>query len=367
MNNPAQTQAAEARIATLRAKMQAKAMDALLITHLPTIRYLTGFAGSYATLFITHSKILFLTNDLYAEQIKTQLFPLKGMEKRISRDPLGQTARENLLENPKTLGFEQDKVSYAMALQLRKLFRPARLVQAAGMAQQVTIPKTSAEIELVATAAKITDEVFQSILPLIKPGVSEQELATEIAYQGRKRGAEKEAFDIIVVSGARSAMPHGRASEKKLENGDMITFDFGFYYQGFASDMTRTVALGNPGQEQKKVYELIRSCVEAANQAAKPGMTGKELDAIARDKIEQAGYGQYFQHSLGHGLGIEVHEAPAISHRNEKGIIPEYAIITIEPGIYLPGSFGVRIEDDICVQASGAVVLTHSPKELLIL
>lgn len=365
MDNKALIQGAEHRIQQIRMSLQKKGIDCLLINHLPTIRYLTNFSGSYATLCITSKKVLFLTNDLYAEQIQHQLFKVKGLTTYITRDPYSFIAKEGLLDDAKTIGFESDKMSYATTMQVRKLLAPIKLVKANGIAQEVTISKTPEEINLIRKAADITTDVFNHIITLVKPGITEADLATEIVYQGRKRGAEKESFDIIVVSGHRSAMPHGRATDKKLENGDMITFDFGFYVEGFASDMTRSVMVGKANKEQKEVYTLIADCVEAANAYAKPGISGKELDAIARDKIVAAGYGDYFQHSLGHGLGIEVHESPAISWRNEKGLIPENAVITIEPGIYLPGKFGVRIEDDIVVHKNGIELLTKATKELL--
>ncbi|MBI3258443.1 MAG: M24 family metallopeptidase [Ignavibacteriae bacterium] len=180
-------------------------------------------------------------------------------------------------------------------------------------------------------------------------------------------GAEKEAFDIIVVTGEHSAWVHGRATEQKIKSGDMITFDFGFYVDGFASDVTRTVAVGKVSDEQRKVYGIVQEAHRTAIASAKAGMTGKELDTVARDIITAAGYGDYFQHSLGHGLGILVHENPAISSRNDKGKIPIGAVITIEPGIYLPGKFGVRIEDDILITETGCEILSSGSSELLVL
>ncbi|MBK9247281.1 MAG: aminopeptidase P family protein [Ignavibacteria bacterium] len=357
---------AEHRLMTIRTDMKAKNIDALLVTHLPSIRYITNFSGSNASLFILKSKVLFFTDDRYTEQVKSELHAIKGLETYIERDPYKYAMDKNLLKGVLKLGADTGKVDYDTIVKLRKMFRPATITKANGIVQNATIPKTPDEVAKIRRAADIQANVFNQILPLIKVGVSEQDLAAEITYRGRMLGAEKEAFDIIVVAGEHSAWVHGRATQQKIKKGDMITFDFGFYYEGFASDVTRTVAVGAVSKEQRKVYDIVRHAHGTAIAAAKAGMTGKELDAVARDIITTAGYGDYFKHSLGHGLGIEVHENPGISFRNEKGRIPVGAVITIEPGIYLPGKFGVRIEDDILITETGCEVLSSGSSELII-
>ena len=360
------TQGAERRISIIRKEMSEKGIDALLVTSLHSIRYLTNFSGSNATLFILPSKVLFFTDDRYTEQIKTELHSVKGLEAYIERSPYTFIKDKNLLDNVKTIGVETNKLPYSSVIHLRKTFKNCKVVKGDGIVENATIPKTADEIAKIKRAADIQHEVFNQILPLIKVGVKESDLAAEITYRGRMLGAEKEAFDIIVVAGEHSAWVHGRATEQKIKSGDMITFDFGFYVDGFASDVTRTVAVGKVSDEQRKVYEIVREAHKTAIESAKAGMTGKELDAVARDIITAAGYGDYFQHSLGHGLGILVHENPAISFRNDKGKIPVGAVITIEPGIYLPGKFGVRIEDDILITESGCEILSSGSSELIV-
>lgn len=360
-------QGAENRLTVIRNRMKEKGIDALLVTCLPSIRYLTNFSGSNATLFILQSKVIFFTDDRYTEQIKTELHTINGLETFVERAPFSYAKENRLLIGVNLIGIDTKNVSYSTVIQLRKTFNPAKIIDEGGIVESATIPKTHDEITKIRRAADIQAEVFNQILPFIKVGVSEADLAAEITYRGRMLGAEKEAFDIIVVAGEHSAWVHGRATNQKINSGDMITFDFGFYVDGFASDVTRTVVVGKVSDEQRTVYNVVRDAHKSAIESAKAGMTGKELDAVARDIITSAGYGDYFKHSLGHGLGISVHESPAISFRNEKQRIPIGAVITIEPGIYLPGKFGVRIEDDILITESGCEILSSGSSELLIL
>jgi Xaa-Pro aminopeptidase len=226
--------------------------------------------------------------------------------------------------------------------------------------------KSDDEIERIRAAQVITDSVFVDLLSMIKPGVSELDLSAEIVYQHLKRGCEWLAFEPIVASGARGALPHARPSAKAIEPGDMVVIDMGGVKDGYASDMTRTVAVGEPGDEARKVYQTVRDAQEAAIEAAHSGMTGCELDAVARGVIDAAGYGEAFSHSLGHGIGLQTHEWPTLSKRTED-VLPVGAAVTIEPGIYLAGKFGVRIEDIVVLGEDGCSNLTGSPKELLVL
>ena len=359
------THSAEQRIRRIRKDMQASKMDALLINHLPSIRYLTGFSGSSALLIIKHDALFFLTNDLYEMQIKNEVYQLKGLTTIITRSFIGEMASRKVLSKVKQLGISEGSMTYAMHKALSTAFPKVKTVSDSGMVQKVNITKMPHELEHIRKAAKIATKVFQSIIKEIKPGITEADLAAEISYQGRKAGAEKESFDIIVVSGERSAMPHGRATNKKLKKGDAITMDFGFYVEGFASDMTRTVFVGKASERQKLVYNTVLEAVETANDAAKAGIDCKKLDGIARTIIEKAGFGEFFRHSLGHGLGIEVHDSPRISREAGGEKVLNGSVITIEPGIYLPGEFGVRIEDDLHIAGKGAEVLTLASKQLL--
>ncbi len=364
---PTAEKVAESRFTAIRSEFHANKIDALYVNHLPSIRYLTGFSGSNATLIIGMEKAWFFTDDRYTEQIKTELFGVKGLSAHIERDPIGFLRNNNSFADIRSLGFDPSRLTVAALASLRKNLRGISMKRISGIVEKQTIKKAPHEAALIRKAAEIQYLVFQEILPLIKPGVRECDLAAEIAYRGRRLGAEKEAFDIIAIAGEHSAWVHGRAGERTVNLGDMITLDFGFYYQGFASDITRTVACGNPSDEARKIYNIVKQAHDESLAAAKAGIVAAELDGIARKIIAEAGYGDYFQHSLGHGLGIEVHEQPAISFRNTKSVIPEGAVITIEPGIYLPGKFGIRIEDDAWISADGCEILSYGSTELIVL
>lgn len=354
------------RIKQLRSLFKQHNIDAFLVTHLPHIRYLTGFSGSNATLLVLPRALYFFTDGRYTEQIRTELFPLPKLKTFIERDVWQAVRDKGLLAKATRVGFEADHTTFAAVERMKKLLKPAKLFPQQGLLEQITVPKTDEEVLHIKKAADIAAKVYDYILNFVKPGMRENEVAAEISYQAKKYGSEGDAFDIIVASGPRGALPHGHASTKKLKKDELITLDFGCIVNGFNSDMTRTFALGKPKPLHKKVYDIVLEAEQAAVEAIYAGMNAKELDAVARNIIEKAGYGDNFTHSLGHGLGIKVHENPGISHRSEKTTIPAGAVITIEPGIYIPDVCGVRIEDDVHVTATGYTVLTTSPRHLLI-
>jgi Xaa-Pro aminopeptidase len=226
--------------------------------------------------------------------------------------------------------------------------------------------KTSSEIKILKEAAAIADAAFKHILDFLRPGISELDVSNELEFFMRKQGATSSSFDIIVASGLRSALPHGVATDKIIEKGDFVTLDYGAYYNGYVSDITRTLAVGKPSEELINIYDIVLEAQLRGMAGIKPGMTGREADALTRNLIEEKGYGQYFGHSTGHGIGLEVHEGPALSFRSDIILEPGMAV-TVEPGIYLPGVGGVRIEDDTIVTIDGNEALTHSTKELIIL
>ena len=226
--------------------------------------------------------------------------------------------------------------------------------------------KDEGEIALMTKAQEITDRAFSEILKFIQPGMTEQEIAAKLQYDMLRFGAEKMSFDPIVVSGPNGSLPHGIPSAKQVQQGEFITMDFGCKYGGYCSDMTRTVALGEPTGEMRKVYQTVLEAQLAGIAVTKAGVPGKSIDAAARKVIEDAGYGEYFGHGYGHSLGIEIHESPNANTRDET-LLPVGAVVSAEPGIYLPGKFGVRIEDVTVLTADGCMVLTKSPKELIIL
>ncbi len=359
-------QAALTRLEQLRQLLARLRLDGALLTYLPHIRYLTGFSGSSAHLLVTPEALHFLTDDRYETQAQQELFPLPGLHVHITREPLLTLVREGVLGGMRRVGFQAAVMSYAAVLEARRRWRPCQLVPLRHGIEELFVPKAAAEIELIRQAARIASQTYEAVLEHVRPGMTEHELAAEISYRARQLGSEGDAFEIIVAAGERGALPHGRASNRRLRTGEMVTVDFGCVVGGYVSDMTRTFVLGRATAEQRRVYHVVREAQERAIQALHAGMPARAADAVARQVIEAAGFGEYFRHSLGHGIGRGVHEPPALSPRApRRARIPADAVVTVEPGIYLPGRFGVRIEDDVHVSATGAVVLTTASRELL--
>jgi Xaa-Pro aminopeptidase len=343
-------------------------VDGIAVTYLPNIRYLTNFSGSAGILIITKEKIIFITDDRYEEQVKTELFPLANLKVHITRDAWKFVKSSEEMKGIDSLAFESDRVSYSEAVNIRNLIRPLKFKPHPMIVEPFTVPKAPEELECIQKACDIALETFDKyIIPLIKPGVSEEELAIEIAYQSRKLGSERDPFDIIVVSGPRCALVHGSPSNRKIKANDIVIFDFGCTYNGFVCDITRTIAVGKATKEQKAVYGLLHRAKESAIENIRPGINGKIVDNFARSIIKNEGYGEFFQHSLGHGLGLVPHELPTITFRMDDQILPEFSVVAIEPGIYLSGKFGMRIEDNVFVTRNGAKYLTKAPSELLVL
>ncbi|MFK4566409.1 M24 family metallopeptidase [Enterococcus sp. UD-01] len=351
------------RVNKLREQMKKNNLSGFLITSPYNLRYLTNFTGTTGLAVITLEKAFFITDFRYTEQAAAQA---QGFEIIKNEGPIFDEvvalAEKEQLEN---LAFEETYVSFAEYSLLEEI-TPCDLIPVAGMIEELREIKDEEEIAIIEKACSIADAAFKNILTLIKPGMTEIEIANQMDFYMRSLGASGVSFDTIVASGVRSAMPHGVASEKIIEKGDLITLDFGCYYQGYVSDMTRTFAIGEPESKLKEIYQIVLEAQLKVIDAAKPGMTGIQLDKIARDHISSYGYGTAFGHSTGHGIGLEIHEGPNVSFRADKQFVPGN-VITDEPGIYLPGLGGVRIEDDLLITAEGNRVLTHSPKELIIL
>lgn len=359
---------ADIRLEQLKYIMEDHKVDALVVTYLPNIRYLTNFSGSNATLFITPDEIHFVTDDRYEEQVKTELYPLPNLqEPSITRDPFSLIAEKKILPDVASMAFEADKMTYDDAVKIRNQIRPVKFKPAPNMVEPFTVPKADEELANIKEACRIAEATYEKILEFVKPGVTEKELALEITYQSRLLGSEGDPFDIIVTSGERGALVHGQPSDRALKKGDIILFDFGCKVNGFGSDISRTIALGKATKEQKANYDLLYKAKEAAIEFVRPAMNAKNVDAVARKMIEDAGYGENFQHSLGHGIGLVAHEHPIITFRLESEMIPENSVLAIEPGIYLPDKYGMRIEDNILVTRSGGEHLTNAPKKLPII
>ena len=351
------------RVKNVQEKLSKYNIDALLVTNMFNVRYLANFTGTTGLVVITKDEAYFVTDFRYTEQAAEEAkgFTIVKNEGPIFEE-VAKIVQEDKIEN---LGFEQENITYAVYNQINDII-PCELVPMTGLVEKLREVKTEDEINIIKEAINITEKAYDYILGFVKPGKTEIEVANELDFYMRNEGATSVSFDTIVASGVRSAMPHGVASDKVIEEGDMVTIDFGCYYKGYVSDMTRTFAVGDPGEQMKEIYEIVYQANKKVNEVAKAGMTGAELDAIARDYIAEKGYGPQFGHTLGHGIGLEVHEGPSLSFRNEDKLVVNN-IVTNEPGIYVPGLGGVRIEDDLVIKEDGAEILMTTPKELIIL
>jgi Xaa-Pro aminopeptidase len=338
-------------------------LDAFLITHVPNVRYLTGFSGSAASLLITKEKNYFFSDFRYKEQSFQQV---KGFEIIINYN--GTSEFKTIVQDAgfKKIGFESSRMTIAALDRYKKANETVDYQPVNERIEAINMEKTDEELAILRKAAEISDKTFEKILGFIKPGITELEVSAEITYIQKKLGALKDSFDPIVASGSRGAMPHGIASDKIINNGEMVTLDFGCVYNGFCSDLTRTIAVGEPSEEMKKIYCIVYDAQKLAIDNAKAGMSSKSLDSVARDFITSKGYGENFGHGLGHGLGIEVHELPGINQRQDF-VTANNSVVTIEPGIYLENTGGVRIEDDVVLKTGGCEILNKAPKELIII
>jgi len=329
----------------------------------PNVQYLSGFTGSYSILLITKQNNYIITDTRYFVQVQEESdFQLI---KQIERDPW-PIIRKLLQELKITrLGFELDKLSVEKYKKLQKM--NLKLYGFEKLILGLRAIKDKEELKLIKTACHIASKAFENLFPKIKIGMKESELAAELTYEMRKLGAEKPIVGhLIVVSGKRGQWPHGRSSDKIIEDGDFITIDSGAVYKGYASDITRTVGVGNVSNDLIKIYEIVLEAQKRTILSASSQHTGASLDKIAREFISSKGYGPYFTHSTGHGIGLEAHELPLVNKDN-KDILPVNSAITIEPGIYIPELGGVRIEDDIIIKEDGCEVISHVQKDLIIL
>ncbi len=353
-----------ARIAQIQERLRQTDADAVLISALPDIRWACGFSGSNALLLIRRDGAHFLTDGRYTTQAEQEV---QGIPRHAAGSDLMRYAVEQeLLKGVQRLLYQADHLTCACLQTYQELLPQIEWIGVEHWLCELTAVKDENALQAIRRAQAISEQVFEEILPLIRPGVTERELAAEIVYRHLRLGAERMAFDPIVASGPNSALPHARPTHRAFDVGDVVLLDFGCYVDGYASDMTRTVIIGLLSQEVEQIHETVRAAQEAALAIARAGIRAAELDRAARSVIEAAGWGDYFTHSLGHGVGLQVHEWPRIASGNEE-VLPAGVVVTIEPGIYLPGRFGIRLEDLIVLQPDGHENLTHLPRTLLIL
>ena len=339
-------------------------LDGLLVSSLPNIRYLTGFSGSNALLLLTPVDTWFFTDFRYASQVEHEV---KGATRVvIEKTSLWKGLWEQLASRPGTaaFGFESAHTLHRDFQRLneegpRWTWRPTT-----DLVEQLRASKEPREVESIRLAGVIATSALEKTLGELRAGMTEYEVAGLLEHNLRNAGSDGFPFSTIVASGDRSALPHARAGGRPIAPGDFVLLDFGAVFEGYCADVTRTVVVGRASERQREVYEAVKEANERARLQIAPGMTGQEADAIARNALTARGFGEAFGHGLGHGLGIEVHEAPRLS-RVAEGHLPDGAVVTIEPGVYLPGWGGVRIEDDVHLVDHGAELLTEFPRDLI--
>jgi len=346
----------------LRTRMREKEIENILISHIENVRWLTGFSGSFGLSLVTNCEHVFISDSRYREQAKEQV---KNAEVVIFQNPrlAVEVLREELEKRTiARLGFEAEHVTVATHEQWKEKIPGVEFVGIKELVDPLRMVKSAEEIAKIRQACGVADACFEHISRLFQPGVSEYDIALEIEFFIRRHG-DKSAFDPIVVSGERSSRPHGEASEKKLATGDFVTLDFGACHDGYCSDITRTVIIGEASVRQREVYNAVLEAQLSAIEAMKPGVGAKEIDALARNVLAKYGLDSYFGHGLGHGLGRLVHDVGRMN-ATSTDVLEEGQVWTVEPGVYIEGFGGVRIEDDVLITKDGVEVLTQSPKEL---
>ena len=352
----------ELRRAALARRATELGLDAVLITRLPNVRYLTGFTGSNGQALVGAGGQVFFTDGRYTEQSRREV---PGVE-RITypkglADPLAEYCTRLGIGR---LGFEAESVTVAMHGKLSGKLAGVELVPIEAEVERLRWVKEPEELDLLRAAQGATDQAFEDILEVIAVGMSERQVARDLEHAMRREGADGLAFESIVAFGENAAEPHHDPTHRVLEEGDVIKLDFGAVWGGYHADMTRTIAFGSPAAELKKIHDVVREAQQAGIDAVQAGVTGGSADKASRAVIEDAGYGAYFTHSLGHGVGLEIHEGPSLVQGGEDAL-PVGAVVTVEPGIYVPGLGGVRIEDSVEVTADGCRVLGSSTRELI--
>jgi Xaa-Pro aminopeptidase len=350
------------RVQKLRKALERQQLDAILITNSYNRRYISGFTGTSGYVLVTADRAWFLTDFRYLDQAALQAVGFEIVE----HQPRAINTVKELLESVHLtrLAVEQDDLSYGTYQEYQAALGSIALVPVSGVVERLRMIKEESELAVLQEACDLADRTFTHILPFLKPGAIETDIALEMEMFMRKNGAVSSSFDTIIASGERSAMPHGVASGKALARGELITMDYGALYKGYCSDITRTVALGQVPAKLREIYDIVLEANLKCIEGLRPGMTGKQGDAIARDIIAAAGYGDRFGHGTGHAVGLEIHENPRLSLQCDTVLEPGM-VVTVEPGIYLPGLGGVRIEDDVVITETGVRVLTRASKEFL--
>lgn len=337
--------------------------DACLLTFAPNIRWLTGFTGSNGLVLLTLDAVHLVTDGRYREQARHET--PEEVTVHISTNGLfSSVSDKGLLRGTETVLVQGDHVTVQEFRRLKERFDGVDFEPRSQVLDAMIAVKSPPEVDAIRTAQQLTDEVFSGISDIVRPGRSEREIAADLVHAHLKGGASSMSFDPIVASGPNSALPHARPTSRGITPGDVVVIDMGGFVDGYASDMTRTVVVDQPSRRVEEVYRAVLAAQQAALEAARGGIKSNELDAAARSVLEEHGLSDHFSHGLGHGLGLQIHEWPRVSKHSEDPL-PVGTVITIEPGVYLEGEFGIRIEDIVVLQEEGCLNLTRSPKDLM--
>lgn len=354
------------RVEKVRAEMERRQLGAFLSLRPENRSYLTGFTGTAGMAVVTARGAYLLTDFRYVEQARAQAPGFTVRQVGSGNRYAGELRRILEEEGIRRVGFESDYLTVDAHGRYASELPGVDLVPAAGLVEGIRRVKEPDEIEAIRRAAALADEAFDHILRFLRAGVTEREVALELEFFMRRRGASALAFDTIVASGPRSSLPHGVASDRTIGPGELVTLDFGCVVDGYCSDMTRTVAVGEPDDKQREIYAIVLEAQERGLMAVRAGAAARDVDAACRDFIAARGYGENFGHSTGHGVGRAVHEEPRLAAEVDDVLVPGN-VVTVEPGIYLPGWGGVRIEDLVLVTETGCEILSRSPKALMVL
>ena len=354
------------RIGRLRERFDAAEIDALLVTKRENVRYLSGFTGSAGVLLVTRAGTLFVTDGRYTERSKEEL-GAAGVDAAIEIGLTAGKQNELLLgavDRGARLGLEDQTVTWSQQRDYAAAFAGVELVPAGAIVEALRRVKDAGEVDRIRRACAIADDAFQALLPRLAAGLTEQQFALELEFAMRERGASGNSFDPIIASGPNGAKPHHMPSDRVIERNEMVVCDFGCIVEGYCSDMTRTVSVGDPGPDARRVYDVVLASQQAGRALVAADVACSDVDKASRDVIADAGWADAFSHSTGHGVGLEIHEAPRVSSIASDTLLVG-DVVTVEPGVYLPGIGGVRIEDTVVVEATGAEPLTLTPKDLV--
>lgn len=355
------------RLPKLRAHLAEKGFDALLVTKLANVRYLSGFTGSAGILLVTPSDALFVTDGRYTERAKEEL-DAAGVDIRIEIGLTASAQRALLVDAVpagERLALEDHTVTWAQQREYAGAFEGVELVPGGTVVEELRRVKDVGEVDRIRTACAIADDAFAALLSRLADGITERQFALELEFAMRERGASGNSFDPIIASGPNGAKPHHMPSDRVIQRNELVVCDFGCIVDGYCSDMTRTVSVGDPGPDARHVYEVVLQSQQAGRARVAADVAASEIDRASRDVIAEAGWAEAFSHSTGHGVGLEIHEAPRVASTADDTLLVG-DVVTVEPGVYLPGIGGVRIEDTVVVGATGADPLTLTPKDLVL-